>query len=42
MLLKTDKSDVRHSYAMRYKRFPDFTDYISKVRMEADIERCGR
>jgi hypothetical protein len=37
LLLKTDRSIIRRSYAMRYERFPDFTDYISKVRMEADL-----
>ncbi len=38
MTLKTDKSVVTHRYAMHYERFPDFTDYIAKVHMEADIQ----
>lgn len=37
MVLKTAHSTVRRSYAMRYKRFPDFTEYITNVRMEADL-----
>lgn len=37
LLLRTDRSVLRNSYVMRYERFPDFTDYINKVRMEADI-----
>lgn len=40
MLLKTDKSVIRRSYVMRYQRFPDFTDYITKVRMEADLQHA--
>ena len=38
LLLKTDRSVLRRSYAMRYERFPDFIDYITKVRMEADLK----
>jgi hypothetical protein len=39
-LLKTDKSVLGSYYAMHYKRFPDFTDYIHKVKMEAELDEA--
>lgn len=38
LLLETNRSRLQHYYAMRYERFPDFTDYITKVYMEADLK----
>ena len=35
LVLETPRSRITNYYAMRYSRFPDFTDYIHKVRMEA-------
>lgn len=40
LLLKTDKSVLRDYYAMHYDRFPDFTDYIAKVKMEASLDKA--
>jgi hypothetical protein len=37
LLLRTDNSVLRNSYTMRYKRFPDFTDYVMKVHMQAEV-----
>ena len=39
LLLKTDKSVFQDYYAMHYERFPDFTDYIEKVKMEASLDK---
>jgi len=39
LLLKTDKSVLQDYYAMHYERFPDFTDYIYKVKMEASLNK---
>src|SRR5690606_17656069 len=33
--LVTNNSVIQDYYAMHYERFPDFIDYISRVRMEA-------
>ncbi len=38
LVLETPHSRITNYYAMRYSRFPDFTDYIHKVRMEADFD----
>lgn len=37
--LKTDKSTIGDYYAMHYERFPDFLDYIHKVRMDMSLEK---
>jgi len=37
LVLETPRSRITRYYAMRYRRFPDFTDYVRKVRMEADF-----
>ncbi|WP_162902773.1 translocation/assembly module TamB domain-containing protein [Taibaiella koreensis] len=37
--LQTGYSHLRHYYAMRYKRFPDFEDYLTNVVMVADLEQ---
>lgn len=37
LLLKTDKSTLGPYYAMRYKRFPAFTEYIDSVRMVVQL-----
>ena len=37
LYLETNNSKLQHYYAMHYERFPDFTDYINKVVMVADI-----
>lgn len=33
LYLKTDNSELTHYYAMHYNHFPDFLDYIEKVKM---------
>lgn len=38
LLLKTENSTLRDSYGMYYERFPDFTDYIVKVRMKGELK----
>ncbi|MGN6567036.1 MAG: translocation/assembly module TamB domain-containing protein, partial [Flavipsychrobacter sp.] len=38
LYLETNHSKVQHYYAMLYKRFPDFTDYITKVTMVARLK----
>ncbi len=38
LVLKTDKSVLSNYYAMHYERFPDFLDYIHKVKMEAELD----
>lgn len=37
LLLQTNNSTLGNYYAMHYERFPDFTDYIRKVRMDARL-----
>jgi hypothetical protein len=37
MYLETNNSKLKRYYAMRYTRFPDFTDYIRKVRMVGEL-----
>ncbi|OSZ78426.1 hypothetical protein CAP35_09290 [Chitinophagaceae bacterium IBVUCB1] len=38
LLLETDNSKLERYYAMQYTRFPDFLDYLNKVRMVADLK----
>ncbi len=38
LLLKTNNSTIGDYYAMHYKRFPDFTEYIDSVRMTARLQ----
>lgn len=38
LLLETNHSKLQRYYAMHYTRFPDFEDYVDKVRMVADFE----
>jgi len=37
LTLETNYSKIGNYYAMRYKRFPDFLDYINKVVMEGNL-----
>ena len=37
LYLETNRSKLQHYYAMHYTRFPDFEDYVDKVRMVASI-----
>jgi len=37
LLLQTNNSKLQNYYAMHYTRFPDFTDYIHKVRMVGQL-----
>ncbi len=37
LYLETNNSKLKRYYAMHYKRFPDFTDYIHKVRMVGEL-----
>lgn len=39
LLLQTGNSTLTNYYAMRYERFPDFTDYITKVIMVGNLEQ---
>ncbi len=39
LVLKTDKSTIGNYYAMRYERFPDFLDYIHKVKMDMILDK---
>lgn len=39
LFLQTNRSTIRDYYAMHYDRFPDFEDYITKVKMEANLKR---
>lgn len=38
LILETANSHLGNYYAMRYKRFPDFLDYINRVVMVASLE----
>lgn len=38
LYLQTNNSTIGDYYAMHYERFPDFTDYIAKVRMVAHLK----
>ncbi len=38
LLLKTAHSTLRRSFAMHYRRFPDFLDYLDRVRMSGDLQ----
>lgn len=40
LYLETNHSKLTHYYAMRYDRFPDFEDYIHKVRMEGHLQNA--
>ena len=40
LLLETNNSIIRDYYAMHYERFPDFIDYISKVRMVGHLRNA--
>ncbi len=40
LFLQTRYSTLRHYYAMRYDRFPDFLDYINKVKMEGRLDQA--
>jgi hypothetical protein len=41
LYLETNNSILQDYYAMHYDRFPDFTHYITKVRMEANLEKTS-
>lgn len=38
LYLETNRSKLKHYYAMHYERFPDFKDYINKVVMVGQLE----
>jgi hypothetical protein len=40
MYLETNNSKLYDYYAMHYERFPDFEDYIAKVRMDARLNNA--
>lgn len=40
LYLETNNSVLQDYYAMHYDRFPDFTDYIAKVRMEGRFKNA--
>jgi len=40
LYLETNHSKLQHYYAMHYKRFPDFTDYIEKVVMVGKLKNA--
>lgn len=40
LLLQTNNSELHDYYAMHYKRFPDFLDYINKVVMVAHFDKA--
>jgi len=40
LYLETNRSKIQHRYAMYYERFPDFEDYVDKVRMSADFRNA--
>lgn len=40
LYLVTNNSVLQDYYAMHYERFPDFTDYIKKVRMEGNFKNA--
>lgn len=37
LYLETNNSRLQHYYAMHYTRFPDFTEYVDKVIMSAEL-----
>jgi len=39
LLLETNNSRLQNYYAMHYTRFPDFTDYIQKVKMVGRLQQ---
>lgn len=39
LYLETNNSRLKDYYAMHYERFPDFNDYINKVKMVAHLEQ---
>lgn len=40
LVLETENSIIRDHYAMHYERFPDFNDYIEKVKMVAHFKNA--
>lgn len=40
LYLETNRSKLQRYYAMHYNRFPDFLDYIDKVRMTGDLKNA--
>lgn len=40
LLIQTNRSTIGDYYAMHYNRFPDFLDYISKVKMVAQLKEA--
>ncbi|WP_222166372.1 translocation/assembly module TamB domain-containing protein [Edaphocola aurantiacus] len=40
LYLETNNSIIRDYYAMHYNRFPDFLDYIAKVRMQGHLKEA--
>ncbi len=40
LYLETNYSKLQNYYAMRYRRFPDFTSYITNVVMEAHLQNA--
>jgi len=41
LYLETNNSVLKHYYAMRYTRFPDFKEYIDKVVMEGKLDNSS-
>jgi hypothetical protein len=41
LYLETNNSKISDYYAMHYQRFPDFTDYIAKVRMVGRLKKSA-
>lgn len=41
LYLETNNSKITDYYAMHYQRFPDFTDYIAKVRMVGRLKKAS-
>lgn len=39
LYLKTNHSEIKDYYAMHYRHFPDFLDYINKVKMVGNFEK---
>ncbi|HTN45611.1 MAG TPA: translocation/assembly module TamB domain-containing protein [Flavipsychrobacter sp.] len=40
LYLETNRSKIQRYYAMHYDRFPDFEEYVDKVRMSADFRNA--
>lgn len=41
LFIQTNRSTIGDYYAMHYNRFPDFLDYISKVKMVAQLKEAN-